>query len=381
MRRIFTRAALAGVLAALLADGEALCQGGGEEFSDQIVRVMGPRASSVKVLKDNWQGVVAKHQVADITVPVDQVKDVVYGNAPSKFTRAKRNAKMGAFTPAIGEFGELQASYAEFPWMKQYALDWLGYCHLYRGKQGDLAKSRASFEKLLNEVPDTRFIFQAMLYKADTYYYEENWTGARSAYEAARRKFETLSREAKVRSVQKYCMKRSREAEYWAVRVIEATRDYERAKSSYSQLEVRTDDAEVKIKAQAGVGRCLLRLRMYDQAQKLYEKMIKEADKAGDSSVLGQAYCGLGDCHYEKKDYSRSRWNYLKVVVRDFTAERNYVAKAHLFAGRCYERLGSERKEKGALQRAKRHYKVVLDEYSDSIWKPDAEQALRRLGG
>jgi len=379
-RAEFTRAVLTGAFAAVLAGGSSLAQMGQDEFSDQIVRNQGPGATNIKIEKDTWEGAVGKaHPSGVIKVPAEQVKDVIYGSAPPGFSKAKRNAKRGALSSAIRDFEQLLGKVKEPPQLKQYVLYWLGYCYLYRGKQGDLAKSRKYFTQLMSEVKDTRFVYQAMLYKADTYYYEQNWSGAKRAYQEAMSKFESLGRTASGSSLQRYCMKRAREAEYWGVRVIEAQGEYEKAKSAYGQLEVRTDDADVRIKAQAGRGRCLLRLGLYSEAKKLYERMIEQGTKAGDSEVLGQAYCGLGDCYYEEKDYSRARWNYLKVVVRYYTVEPNYVAKAHLFAGRCYVRLAKQ--ERDAMVKAKRHLKIVLEEYPDSIWVKDAKSTMKGLGG
>jgi len=367
-----------GAAALLVAQAGAFGQGQ-DEFADQIIRKTGPRASSIKIVKDTWQGVTGKHSSgAEISVSVDQVKDTIYGNAPATFAQAKRNAKRGAYSSAIKELEALTAEFKNHPWMKQYVLYYLGRSCLYRGKTGDFAKAREHIDRLLREVPDTRYVFDAMIFKADAYYYEENWSSAQRAYDEAKNKFNSLGRQASS-TVQRFCFNRAGEAEYLSIVVIEAQRQYEKAKSAYTRLVGVTNDPDIRIKAKAGIGRCLLRLNLYSDAKRLYEGMIKEATRVGNDEVLGQAYTGLGDCYYEEKDYSRARWNYLKVIVRYNDTNPDDVAKAHLFAGRCYARLA--RQERGAVERAKRHLRIVVKEYKNSIWVQDAKNTLKSLGG
>jgi len=352
------------------------------DLNDTILQHYGSPAANVKIVEDTWKKVRGTRGRGAITIHANDVRDTEYGDAWGGFNRAKVDAQQGRYTRAIRAFDKFVGKAKEKPWSLQYSLYYGGFARLQRADRGagDLAGARKLFKRLTEELPDSRFVFEAYLGIGDSYFGEQNWDEVERAYKLASQKLDEASRATtSKRALSEYYGRKRWLAETKIAESFEARRKWTLAKIRYSEIAASAAKyGDVSAMAKSGKGRCMVAAKEYGRAVGFFEKMIEAAEAARQFDVLGGAYCGLGDAYFGKKEYLRAMWNYKRVTVMYFT-EPQYAAKAHFRAGRCYEYL--EAKEKYALKFARRHYNRVVELYADSPWKDEAAARLEARGG
>ena len=355
------------------------------EFTDAIYKdySINP-ATNLKIGEDSWRAVRGKIRwgTGEIVVSANDVSDTVYGDAWPTFAEAKKSVRQGRYTRAIKAFDIFLKKAKDKPWSLQYSLYYGGFARVRRADRGrgDLRGARKLFGRLIREVPDSRFLYEAYLGIAEAYFYEQNWDEAEKAYKLAGEKLEEASRKTADKPVLSDHYGRKRWlAETKIGESYEARQKWNLAKIRYRQVAVSAFRyGDVSALARSGEGRCLVASKEYGRAVSFFEDMIKKAEKARQFGVLGGAYCGRGDAYFGRKEYLPAMWDYKRVTVMYFT-EPQYAAKAHFRAGRCYEYLA--KREKNSLKFARRHYNKVVELFPDSPWKDEAAARLQAIGG
>ncbi len=406
MRRPFSRLlALVGAVA-FLATAPGRAQEDEEIFEDEIVRYSAPPVIGVKITKDNWQVVHGNMEQGGVTVPASDVMEAVYADAPPDLLRGFQRAKRGFYTKAITEsFEPVLRKLEKFrkveghPWPKQYCLYYLGVCHVKRGKPGDAGKARGYFERLSREIPQSRFIFEAYAGIGDGLQVEKKYPAAAKAFAEAKERFEKMSRTRGLDfETVKAIRKRAIEAHYRQGEMFDFAGEtdptyYDKAVSVFNAVaaDASRNYPDIYFKAKSAAIKSLVSTRAYRLAIQKANELIAEGEKDGFTEFLGGAYLGLADCYYaqysdvaakggaaDPANLVIARYNYLRVLAQYFE-DRSVLPKAHFFAGRCYERLAQSGEGQKAIQRAKRHYGRIVEEWKDSAWSREAKARLAPL--
>jgi TolA-binding protein len=302
-----------------------------------------------------------------------------------------------SFEPTLKQLGKFR-KVGGHPWPKQYCLYYLGLSHLRRGdkKKGDAAKARQYFERLVREVPDSRFIFKAYMGVADSYHLGGKYEDAARAFRSAHERFKKMGGAPgipfeQVRAVRERAMLALlREAE-----MFDRAKKHDKAVSLFGQVANRARDyPEIEFLAKSGAVKALVSARSPDLAIERANDLIAEGERKGLTQFLGGAYMALADCYFQRftdaekekratslQDLVTARYNYLRVVALYFE-DQQVLPKAGYRAGRCHERLSKLSKSEGAraVEQAKRQYTLVAREFPESQWAGEAKSRLAALG-
>jgi len=411
MRRRFIHLALVGAVAGLaLAAGRARALEEEDIYEDEIVRIAHAPVIGVKITKDNWKVVFGKMEIegsereSGITVPASDVMETVYADAPPDLLRGFQREKRGYYTQAITKSFEptlkkvntfRKLGDSRKPWPLQYCLHYLGLCHLKRGEPGDAAKARQYFERLVKEVPQSRFIFGACTGMGDSLQVEKKYAAAAEAFAKAQERFEKMSRERGLDMVTVSAIrKRALMAHFRQGEMLSLAGQHDKAVSVFNAVAANAsrDYPDIKFKAKSAAIKSLVSTKAYRLAIQKAEDLIAEGEKDGYTEFLGGAYLGLADCYFAQyTDAERkgdgadpnglviARYNYLRVLALYFE-DRTVLPKAHFRSGRCYERLAQAGEGTKAVDRAVRHYNLIATEWSDSAWAREAKARLTALG-
>lgn len=370
-------------------------------LEDEIVPRDKSPVAQVLIIEDSWKAVVGtKGKDSRIPVPAYEVAEVVYADAPRDFVKGVRRIQQGYYTKAIEEsFLPVLGKISNFrqvggrPWPEQYCLYYLGYSHLKRGdvQKGDPAKAREYFQKLAQNIPDSRFIFEALLGVGESYALEGRFEDAAKAFNDAQKRFDAMSKQTGpgiTPEVSRYSRYQARLAELREVEMLEEQKKWELAKSAYDRLVPSAREFnDIQWKARIGSVRMLVASKSYAVAIEKCKAMIEQGEREGQTQFLAGAYMALADCYFEKagedaspEDLVIARWNYLRVATL-FFMDANVVPKARFRAGRCSEKLGTLSNEgKKALEWARRQYSIVAEQHKDTPWAAQAKERLAALG-
>jgi tetratricopeptide (TPR) repeat protein len=403
--------ALVGAVAGLaLSAGGARAQEDEDIYEDEIVRLAHAPVIGVKITKDNWKIVFGKMEIeggdreSGITVPASDVMEIVYADASPDLLRGFQREKRGYYTQAITKSFEptlkkvdafRKLSDSKKPWPLQYCLYYLGVCHLKRGKPGDATKARGYFDRLVKEVPESRFIFGAYTGTGDSLQVEKKYTAAAEAFARAQERFEKMSRTLglDMQSVAAI-RKRALMAHYRKGEMLSLAGQHDKAVSVFNVLaaNARRDYPAIYFLARSAAIKSLVSTKAYKLAIQKARELIDEGERKGYTEFLGGAYLGLADCYFAQYTDAEAkgdgadpnglvvaRYNYLRVLALYFE-DRTVLPKAHFRSGRCYERLAQAGEGDKAVDRAVRHYSRIADEWPDSAWSKEAKSRLTALG-
>lgn len=406
--RIPARAAgtalMGGALAAFVVLGGARAE---EEklFEDVIVRADAPEILDISIEEDSWKLVVGVREEIKFRVPSSKVLEVQYGDASRDFNHGLRRVKQRYYTmaieksfePTLKQLGKFR-KVGGHPWPKQYCLYYLGLAHLRRGdkKKGDAARARQYFQRLVKEVPDSRFIFKAYMGVADSYQLEGKYREAAGAFREAHERFKKMAGAPgipfeQVRAVRKRAlMALLRQAE-----MFDMAGKHDKAVSLFGQVASRARDyPEIEFLAQSGAVKALVSTGSPGLAIGRANELIAKGEREGRTQFLGGAYMALADCYFERfakaekekrganlRDLVTARYNYLRVVTLYFE-DQQVLPKAGYRAGRCHERISKLSRSEGAraVEQAKRRYTLVARDFPESRWAEQAKSRLAALG-
>lgn len=380
-------------------------------FEDVIERRNMPPVTDVRIEEDSWKLVVGAKGEIKFRVPSSKVLEVQYADASREFNQGLRRVKQRYFSKAIEESFEPTLKkldkfrkVGDHPWAKQYCLYYLGLCHLKRGeaKKGDAAKARGYFERLVKEVPDSRFIFEAYMGVGDSYQLDGKYRDAAKAFKDAQKRFDKLSGTPKIPFEQvRAVRKRALMAYLRQAEMLEMAKLFDKAVTMFERVASRARDyPDIRFMALSGAVRCRVSMGSYDQAILKANQLIEQGEREGRTQFLGGAYMALADCYFEKfrvaeqkdkkgggrkqadpQDLVAARYEYLRVATLYFE-DRRVLPKARFRAGRCYERLStlSRSERETAKELGKRQYRLVAGQFPDSPWAAQAKSRLAALG-
>ncbi|MHC4249938.1 MAG: tetratricopeptide repeat protein, partial [Planctomycetota bacterium] len=274
----------------------------------------------------------------------------------------------------------------------------LGLCHLKRGKPGDSGKARGYFERLIKEVPESRFIFGAYTGIGDALQVEKKYPAAAAAFAAAQERFEKMSRASRDMVLTKAIRRKALEAQFRQGEMYDLAGEkdrtkYDKAVSIFNSVaaNAKRDYPDLYFKAKSAAIKALVSLGSYRLAIEKANDLIREGEKEGFTEFLGGAYLGLADCYFAQYTAAEgkgdgadphglvvARYNYLRVLALYFE-DRTVLPKAHFRSGRCYERLAQAGEGSKATDRARRHYGRIVAEWPDSLWAKEAKIRLAAL--
>jgi tetratricopeptide (TPR) repeat protein len=370
-------------------------------YEDAIIpRDSGP-VVDVNIIEDSWKNVSGRKVQGQLSVPSFNILEVEYSDAPRTFAKGVQRVKRGFYSKAIEEsFEPALKDVKKFrvvggrPWPEQYCLYYLGLSHLKRAEapKGDPAKARDYFEKLVGQIPDSRFLMDSLMGIGEAWDIEGRHEEAAKAYKKAQDRFEAMSKENGVSGdLRWHVLKYARTAELRQVQMLDAQKKWQLAKSAYDRLVMASRDyPDIQALARVGAVKALVSDKVYDVAIRKCNEMIEAGEREGQTQFLGGAYLALADCYFERAgdnatadDLVAARWYYLRVATLYF-GDNTIISKARYRAGRCYERLATESQEGGAAKRgielARRQYRIVVEQFGDSPWAIQAKNCLAAIG-
>lgn len=354
-----------------------------EIAQDSVVRKGNP-LNNVKVVKDTWMEVVAKRGPIESRIAANEVTQVRYATTPDTYYKGLAEGEAGNYVKALQyliwtEQKRLDENTAS---MKQGLYFHIARFYVKHRGEGDMEKARTYLEKLFTEVPDSRFLPDALLLYARTYFLEGNsFDKALKAYEDAERKLDSMANKIMNRGHEMYLRRRNYMAKYWQAECLMMLERYSEAKGDFQSLAsvASTNDEykRIELMAKLGEARAVWQQERPDEAFENFSALVEEAEAAGVRDILAGAYSGLGDCYYQKGQYHAALWNYLKVAVQYFDASE-YVPKAAYRAGMCYLEIARAEDDAEAGKMA-RHYFEKAAASGDGFWAQEAGKRLKSL--
>ena len=352
-----------------------------EQAQDRIERVKGVALSHVKVVEDTWRQVKAQHGLLTTSEPACNVRDVRYACEPKTYVDGRNFGAAGDYRLALknliyclrNDINEQNAV------LKQYLYYYIAYYYVKYAGEGAFEKARRYLDMLFKEIPDSRFLPDALILYADTYYHEgDHFQEALEAYQRAYDRLMQMAREVRGEH-QVYLKGKANYARYRKAECMMLLGRHAEAKQEFQAVRGRTAAfPRVNLLASLGVARSLWQEKKYEEAFREFKATVERAEAAGVRDILAGAYAGLGDCYFEKKDYRRALWYYLKVMVQYFDAQE-YVPKATYLAGRCWLKIAEEGKGGEGARAMARYYLQKAAAMKDSVWAEQAQKVLDNL--
>jgi TolA-binding protein len=362
MKRAIVCIAVLAVLAAALPEGEAA-----ERKRDMIILKDGTTKEVPSVLDENFANLRYRWGSKEERMPIRDVKQVVYHDAPGEWHNAMGLFASKKYQEALAEFDTAMNTGGVRTWIQQYALFYMAECNRKLGKnnRANYRTAIEKYEELLANVPETRFLPEAMYYIGDCHTQLENYDKAVAAF----RKLQTeVSKKALTQSW-------ALEADLAEGKVLELKEDFMAAFHKYNSIHTtasRMGLPNVASKALLRKGICLIKQNKFSEAERYFQDLYKNA-KGEDKetrAVKGGACIGLGRCFLKKNDMTKARYWFLKSMVLYFSSEE-FHPQAMYYAGLTYDEL--KKSEKGAKEQAKRIFAELFRRYPKSTWARKAK--------
>jgi len=396
IRRAAKRAALClGLLVAAPWAALAGAPGPMEDLND-TVHTNNTSQPNVTVVEDTWKRVKIKHRTGPTAnFPVHDVQGVDYGDRVTEYEEAREAMRAEKYQKAARLYAN---GLKKTKGKNQHQYFIAGLVDAYQAA-GDVKEMRKAIRRMVGIKPAPRLIYDVYLKLGASFLREGDFAGAEKAFDQTIKFFVALEKKAMSvpaagvrKKVQLYVLK----AKYGRIFSLEKQDKIEGRAGAQRAYDLFTSDAashrELVHKARIAIGRCLAtvavkqdtpekKARGFKRAIDHLKRLIdpKSASRVSER-VLPAAYVALGDIYFNKLDYPQARWYYLKVTVR-YAGDRAALARAHYQAGRCYEALSKGTvRERDAVKRALRHYKIVGDGFRDSLEHSLAKDRLQKLG-
>jgi len=294
---------------------------------------------------------------ADLTLDQNEVTSIQYAGAPAPYVQALALYKVRQYDKAAAQFREAVQTPGVRKWVKDYSTYYLAMC-LVRQAEGvpaERAKGIAALEDLLKD-PQNRWRDDARYQLGQVYLDAGDKPKALAAFteleSSAHRDEMKLTASVGMGAI---LMEDGKPAD--------ALERYDKvvtgAKGRFNDLYVT---------GTVGKAEALTALKRFDEAASFIDTVLKTATS---DELLSKAHLALGDCYFaqaaaEKDDkqarqsYKAALKNYLWNIVVFYNQKTEY-AKALLFAGRCWEKLGD-------VTRAQELYRELQNKFGTTKW-------------
>ncbi|HPF15072.1 MAG TPA: tetratricopeptide repeat protein, partial [Planctomycetota bacterium] len=350
----------------------------GTSLADRIFTVEGSTIDDVTISKESLNEVEYKTSSGRTvkTIPSYEVLDTVFDKLPEQLDSAEAALGEERFVDAINDINEFLGRFGEkpprtAPWSVPYAYNRL--IEIYMG-MGDYPHVVEAADVLLAKAADSRYAPLAHMAKIDALNLMSDEANLATAVGGFSTFVESNSLQARWRL----------EAE---LRGVLFDRSLQGAKRRAKLQEVAnsagSESPLVRNRATVAIGESLVGERKLEEAQKLFEKIVK--DPQADPSILAAAHTGLGDCLYQRgknlkdqgqdgdEDIRAASLHFLRVVVL-YPDQEQYVPRALFYAGRTFQELGGEDGER----RAQALYSKLIRTYPESKSAKEARSFRRR---
>ena len=342
--------------------------------ADTIYRTTEEAIEDVTIVEETISSVIyKKDRGREEAVPSDTVLEVVYSKLPKDVDEAETLLIDGDLSGALELFQYYVERRAEKPeskykWAPAYAARRAIDIHM---TMGNMEGVRTAADTLIEKFPESRFVPDAYLAKANA----EFWNNKPAAARQTLQSFQGLVDSKGL-------------AERWRLECelgLVLTDDKLGASDRSSKLQKISGDAGdeypvVRNRALVALGESLLAEAAsapskLSEAQEVFQRIVD--DPKADPATLAGAYTGLGDALYQfvprggETDESRAERltraakSYMRVVVV-YKDQSRYVGKAMFYAARCFDLID------GNKTRAIKLYRAVRRTYPDSKWATEA---------
>lgn len=294
-----------------------------------------------------------------------RVVRVVFTNTPPEYDQGVEAMNNNRYEEAIKKF-EQALKAGETVWVPQYAPWQIANCQAGLGR---MAEAMATVKKLLEKVPDTRFLPDARVLLGRL----ELARGKVQEALAEFKELETLSQKMEGGQGKVFYYR----AQVWSGRALLQAGQPDKAQELFAKVR-STGSAypALHLQATVGEGQALVAKKQLSRAQGLFDDAIekspvKDVERAPveQRELLAQAYNGLGECWYNqepKPDLDKALKSFLKVILllADDLPEEN--AKALYHAAKCFHRMRDQNKEWAGRARDLSH--ELKSKYPGSRW-------------
>ncbi len=307
------------------------------------------------ITKDNYQGIEI-HAPAKVDISPQDIRDVHYDGTPIEYTSAKPFIQNRSFDEAIKTYLIPALNKCKRKLLRQYILYDIASCYEQMGKAEEAIKA---YQRLLDEVPDTRFLPVA----AERVVLVRIGRGEYDQALKLIRKLKALG----PRWTAKACLLEGL--------VLLAKEQCDAADRHFKEIYEEHTGEDETWAPEALIGRTKAQIGLGDfrRAAEFARKAVGEAK--GEASVTGEAYLALGDAYFhmakgaDASVLDEALFAYLHVPVL-YEGDQESEAKALYQAGMCF-------KFRNERPRAEFMWKLAFDKYPSSRW---GKEAQRRLG-
>jgi hypothetical protein len=385
---------------------------GDEEELDSIRRKDADRSIQTKITKDDYVTVEGRYKSAQVKVESYRVVEVLRGDRPDEYNQALERRSAGRFTVAARFFKEALDKAGGKRWAVEYcnwglaeALYEGGHYKGYKGRTFDYQSPAVYYAAVLKANPKSRFALEAASKRAiclaEAELLEQVEAAARDAekiikqyredtaktvdpsYRPAAERAESLVKLARAKMLEKKAD--PTKPPNYALALSEA--QAARVKATRRNPDVYAEAVELIL-------RMLVKGRQFADAKAEAQTEIDGYQRDSDPdrlAILPVAHTVVGRACFAmaseleannrlseaQREYSESRWHYLKVLVEFFDREE-CVAEAGYYAGLCYSKLKGA--EADAADKAIQCWLRVKRSFPDSEYARRADEELRSTG-
>ena len=233
---------------------------------------------------------------------------------------------------------------------------------------GNHAKVIKAADKLLSKAPDSLYVPDSFLKKAEAQFYMDK----------AADSLKTLDAFSGVIDDKGLSSRWTLERDLARLLYDESVQSGQRMNGLKSVIDQAGSEFPiVRNRARVAIAEGRLATDKVDEAQKILEEIVD--DPKADDKTLAAAHTGLGDCLFQKgvaanesggdgtAQLKEALKHYMRVAVV-YKDQLQYTPKALFFAGRCYQQFRDE----DSQERAQRLYVAVLRDFSGSEWASQA---------
>ncbi|KPL01421.1 MAG: hypothetical protein AMK75_05025 [Planctomycetes bacterium SM23_65] len=293
----------------------------------------------------------------DRTLDQNDVTTIQYGGAPASFRQAIAFYKVRQYDEAMTQFAEATKTPKVRQWVKDYSAYYVAMCWARQSEIDPTRRDRAIAA------------FQELLKDANNRWRDEARYQLGQIALAAGDKQQAFSAFGQLESgAHKDEMKLTASVGLGALMMADG-----KAREALARYDTVVSGAKGRFRdlyetATVGKAEALTALKRYDEAKAFIEGVLKSATS---DELLAKARLALGDCYYaqaerdEDKKEARQKYkaalkNYLWNVVVFYNQRAEY-ARALLYAGRCWEKLGE-------TARAQELYKELRNKFGTTKW-------------
>ncbi len=293
----------------------------------------------------------------DRTLDQNDVKTIQYGGTPVSYRQAVAFYKVRQYDKAMTKFAEATKTPKVRKWVEDYSTYYVAMCWARKAETDPTHRNRAiaGFEGLLKDA-NNRWRDEARYQLGQVYLAAGDKQKASSAFgrlESGAHKDE---------------MKLTASVGLGALMMADG-----KAKEALGRYDTVVSGAKGRFRdlyetAMVGKAEALAALERYDEAKTFVNGVLRSATS---DELLAKARLALGDCYYAqarseadekeaRQKYKAALKNYLWNIVVFYNQKAEY-AKALLFAGRCWEKLGQP-------TRAQELYRELRNKFGTTRW-------------